>query len=332
MRFKEKDIRDPDVLKHYFVLLEKDSAKILASDNSIERIDQKKWGLGAAVVEFEKGGYNYEKCIETDTLFVNPRPKFEVLMKFYSSSESSTYWVHDFFLPKIDIRREKIFRPRAEYVQEKFENLTEMRIGDIGAGFGLFITELQKLNKSNLNIEAIEPSEDMAAICRGKGIVINENMLENLVGVTEKYDLLTSFELFEHLHDPLVFLKDCFELLNPSGYVYLTTLNSHGFDIQILWEKSNSIFPPHHLNFFNPISIEKLLRLVGFENIEISTPGELDMDIIHNVYKNGYNGLPRFLDSIFKFGTAKTLDNFQQFIKSNNLSSHMQVIAQKPLN
>ena len=89
MTFKEKDIRDPDVLKHYFVLLEKDSAKILASDNSIERIDQKKWGLDAAVVEFEKGGYNYEKCIETDTLFINPRPKFEVLSEFIRKNKAS---------------------------------------------------------------------------------------------------------------------------------------------------------------------------------------------------------------------------------------------------
>ena len=34
-------------------------------------------------------------------------------------------------------------------------------------------------------------------------------MLENLVGVTEPYDLLISFELFEHLHDPLIFIKNC---------------------------------------------------------------------------------------------------------------------------
>ena len=101
MTFKEKDIRDPDVLKRYFELVEKDSAKILASDNSMKRIDQKKWGLGEAVVEFEKSGYVYEICLDTGTLFVNPRPRFDVLMDFYESSESSTYWVHEFFPPRL---------------------------------------------------------------------------------------------------------------------------------------------------------------------------------------------------------------------------------------
>jgi SAM-dependent methyltransferase len=330
MTFKEKDIRDLEVLKRYCELVEKDSAKMLASGNTMERIDQKKWGLGESVVEFEKSGFTYEKCIESDTLFVNPRPKFDVLMEFYAASESSVFWAHKFFLPKIEARREKIFRPRAEYVNDKFKNLTEMRIGDIGAGFGLFIQELQNLHKSILDIEAIEPSDDLAAFCIEKGIIVNKNMLENLVGVTKEYDLLTCFELFEHLHDPMVFLKDCYKMLNPGGHLLITTLNGHGFDIQVLWEKSNSIFPPHHLNFFNPVSMKNILKIAGFDHIEISTPGELDIDIVHNVYKNGNKDLPRFMNSIFNYTSEKVLNNFQQFIKENCLSSHMRVVARKP--
>ena len=33
------------------------------------------------------------------------------------------------------------------------------------------------------------------------------------------------------------------------------TLSSTGVDIQGLWENSKSVSPPHHLNFFNPYSI-----------------------------------------------------------------------------
>ena len=59
MAFKEKDIRDPDVLQKYFALVAKDSAKMLSSNNAMERLDQKKWGLGESIFEFEKGGYIY---------------------------------------------------------------------------------------------------------------------------------------------------------------------------------------------------------------------------------------------------------------------------------
>ena len=170
----------------------------------------------------------------------------------------------------------------------------------------------------------------MASICRSKGINVVESMLENLVGEEDRYDLLTTFELFEHLHDPLIFLQDCYQILNPSGFIYLTTLNVKGFDIQLLWEDSNAIFPPHHLNFFNPNSMDKILKLAGFENIQITTPGELDIDIVHNAYKNGNKKIPRFLSSIFETSSSEVLNNFQKFIKENSLSSHMCIIAQKP--
>ena len=101
MTFKEKDIRDPDILKKYFELVAKDSEKILVQKDSFEMIDQTNWGLGKSVPEFEKSGYVYEICLDTGTLFVNPRPRFDVLMDFYESSESSTYWVHEFFSPRL---------------------------------------------------------------------------------------------------------------------------------------------------------------------------------------------------------------------------------------
>ena len=45
----------------------------------------------------------------------------------------------------------------------------------------------------------------------------------------------------------------------------LTTLNGLGFDIQMLGKNSNSIYPPYHINFFNPKSIEFLLKKIGFK-------------------------------------------------------------------
>ena len=44
-------------------------------------------------------------------------------MDLYSSSESSKYWVNDFFLPKINERREKFFKPRAEFIAYRTDAL-----------------------------------------------------------------------------------------------------------------------------------------------------------------------------------------------------------------
>ena len=50
----------------------------------------------------------------------------------------------------------------------------------------------------------------------------------------------------------------------------------------MLKQNSKSIFPPHHLNFFNPVSVERLLKVVGYKNINVETPGLLDVDIVSN--------------------------------------------------
>ena len=67
-----------------------------------------------------------------------------MLNKFYSRSLSTSFWVNEFFKPVAETRREKIFRPRSEYVSKLFSENWEWVIGDIGAGVGLFLEELKK--------------------------------------------------------------------------------------------------------------------------------------------------------------------------------------------
>jgi SAM-dependent methyltransferase len=168
----------------------------------------------------------------------------------------------------------------------------------------------------------------MAKICRDKGLQVLESTLEE-VSSAEKFDLLTAFELFEHLHDPIPFVEKLRDLLNPGGYLFLTTLNGLGFDIQTLWERAKSVSPPHHINFFNPHSIEILLDRVGFDIVEISTPGQLDWDIIEGGFR--YEGIDpgRFFSTVSYHGTGEAKRDLQQWIRTYNFSSHMRVIARK---
>ena len=40
--------------------------------------------------------------------------------------------------------------------------------------------------------------------------------------------------------------------------------------------------------------MKNVMEVAGFENVEIDTPGELDIDILHNAYKNGNKYIPCF--------------------------------------
>lgn len=324
---KEEDIRKRDVLNRYLELVREDAARLFMDRSAFQRIDCPACGSQELTQQFEKIGFNYVQCKECETLFVNPRPACQDLMKIYVDSPSTRFWVADFFLPTVEVRREKIFKPRAEFIAERFPDIEFGKTADIGAGFGLFLEEMKKKWPES-NLIAIEPSIDMAKICRKKGFTVLETTLES-VGLNERFELMTAFELFEHLHDPLPFIEKVHNLLNPGGYLFLTTLNGLGFDIQILWERAKSVFPPHHLNFFNPHSMEMLLTRNGFEIIEICTPGQLDWDIIESGYRHEGLDPGRFFKTVFRYGTDQAKRELQQWIKANNFSSHMRVIAKK---
>ena len=107
---KESDIRDSNILKKYQKLVDEDVRKFFYNKKDFKDINYKSWGCKKVKKIFEKKRFKYYQCSHTKTIFANPRPKPELLEKFYSKTKSSTYWLNKFFLPKQKFstcRREK---------------------------------------------------------------------------------------------------------------------------------------------------------------------------------------------------------------------------------
>lgn len=326
---KENEIRKREVFNKYIELSAKDIETFFKDRSKFVETACPACDSTNFKEVIQKEGFSYHQCINCNTIFVNPRPDIDSLNRYYTDSPSTSYWVNEFFMPMIEVRREKIFKPRAEFIAEYFDEKTGIDIADIGAGFGLFIDELKKL-KPDYNIIAIEPSEEMVKICREKGHHVIPMSMEDVDTNKYAFDVLTSFELFEHLHNPGFFLEKAFNLLKPGGYLILTTLNGLGFDIQILWDKAKGVSPPHHLNFFNPWSMELLFKKKGFEIVQIATPGNLDWDIVENMYLNEHVNIGRFWETVSRYATVEAKEKLQKWISDNLLSSHMRIIARKP--
>ncbi len=325
---KEEEIRKRAVFNRYLELVGEDVQTIFADRDCFIQVDCPACGGKNYQPQFEKLGFIYVLCSDCSTLFVNPRPPVQLLMDFYAKSLSASFWVHEFFKPVAEARREKIFKPRAEYIRDTFSAKSNGVIGDIGAGFGLFLEELVKFWPS-ARLVSIEPSDEMVAICKDKGLEVIPCAVEDVQGWDGQFDLLTSFELFEHLYDPCKFVKKVWQLLRPGGYLFLTTLNGDGFDIQVLWEKSKSVTPPHHLNFFNPRSITMLLQANNFTVEKADTPGKLDWDIVEGMYREEGVDPGRFWRLVAEKAEQSTKSNLQEWISSRGLSSHMRVLARR---
>ena len=121
---------------------------------------------------FQKDNFDYSECPKCQTLYVNPRPDAEAFYNFYTNSPSSKFWATTFYLETAEVRREKIWKPKANMIKEIIDkqDIENFQIIDIGGGYGIFAEEIQKINRNPVII--IEPAPHLAEICRGRGFKV----------------------------------------------------------------------------------------------------------------------------------------------------------------
>ena len=177
---------------------------------------------------------------------------------------------------------------------------------------------------------AIEPSPEGYLNCKKKKINSINDVIENVrFNKINKFQVITNFEVIEHLFSPRDFLLNVRKNLKSNGLVIFSCPNGEGFDVMFLGKKSNTI-DHEHLNYFNTNSIKVLLKKSGYRALEVFTPGKLDLSIIQS-YINSKSVITKdpFYQKIFNKKNQKLKNNFQDFIANNNLSSSMFVVAKK---
>ena len=322
----EKEIRPTELFQEYLDLLAVDIVTYFANS---ERVPLNCPACDdAGEPAFDKLGFAYRECHVCRTLWVSPRPEYEAFAEFYADSPSSRYWAEIFYPTVESVRREKLWKPKARQVAEisEGEHVSFRTVVDIGGGNGVFAEEYRHL--SDCEVLVIEPSRQSAASCRERGIPVIEAFLEEVTPeqLPEGPSIFTSFELFEHVHDPRKWLESVASLMRSQDLLIITTLSGLGLDIRTLWQASSAIAPPAHLNFLNPDAMARISTTVGLEVVRIFTPGVLDMDILRN---NVDQITDRFWRAIVESSTEDELKSWQDFISAMGRSSHMWSVLRK---
>ena len=327
---KEREIRPQALLDRYLELSLRD-AESCFGNVARTPISCVASGEAESSHQIDKFGFSYALCENCGTLFQNPRPDIAAFEAFYRQSESSRYWAEEFFPAVAEVRREKIFRPRVDRLAGMCEekDLVVTRLVDVGAGYGIFLDEWRR-RYPEVSALAVEPSASLSDVCRSAGFDVVEDLVENLTEYDGSADLVTCFEVLEHAYAPLDFVQALTRLVRPDGYVFLSSLGIDGFDLQVLWDQSSQIFPPHHINFMSVKGFECLFQRAGLIDITVQTPGQLDVDIVRNAAEKDPSLLTnqRFIRNLVANTDSATA--FQRFLVEQRLSSHVWVMGRRP--
>ncbi len=329
-KIEEEDIRPEDIFNEFMKLSAQDAQNFF--DKS-KFVDVPCPGCGSESVQgsFEKYSFCYNHCEDCGSVYVSPRPDLSELTRYYAGSESQKFWAESVLKKTGEKRKQAIMLPNITRIENIIEDAGHKpkRVLDVGSADGAFLTEWKKRHGKS-ELYGIEPGAESAQICRDQGITVYEDSVENIAsddGVSG--DLVTCFEVFEHVQDPNLFAKAIYDVTAKGGLAIMSCLGADGFDIQVLWEKSRGIMPPHHLNFLSQGGIKNLFSGVGFDKVDVFTPGRLDVQIIEKTIERGVMlELSRFEKLLLSRG-EETLQAFQKFLAENCLSSHVWIVCHK---
>ncbi len=328
---KESDIRPQDLFNRYLDLVRRDNETLFADRTGFIDIECPACGGSQIGRRFEKDGFEYRECADCFSLYQSPRPDEATLARFYHEAESVKFWGTEFYRQTAEARREKLFKPRARDIAalaNRHLNATgEARFCDIGAGYGTLLEEVAATGRFAA-VTGVEPAPNLAALCRDKGFEIIEATAETLPANAPRADVLTAFEVIEHVPSPLAFLKGLKRLMTNGGIALLTTLTADGFDIQTLWQHSKAVHPPHHINLLSVAGYRRLIERAGLACVEIATPGKLDVDIVGNTLKeNPEIEVTPFIRRLVTESDPETREAFQAFLADHLLSSHIRILV-----
>jgi SAM-dependent methyltransferase len=228
---------------------------------------------------FEKDRLKYHTCVVCNTVYISPRPSSKILKEFYYQSKGYEAWTKYTFKVSEKSREKNLVIPRITLLKKylKKYNVKSNLAIEIGPGYGTYTSYLKK-KKFFKKVGVIEANKDLIENCKKRKLNFLANDFEK-INIKEKVNLLSGFEVIEHLFSPIKFLKKAHKILSSNSLIFISCPNVHGFD-NILLGKNSGTFDHEHLNYFNPKSIKLLFEKNKFKILHLSTPGKLDVDLV----------------------------------------------------
>lgn len=160
---------------------------------------------------------------------------------------------------------------------------TTNRMLDVGCHNGFFVKELVNLGFDAYGIDFNRDAVDFGRSIYNLGERINLQKLEDLKIKKDCFNVISLFEVIEHVENPKELLKNVVDILNPDGILILSIPNRN-----MCWRPPLD-YPPHHLSRFTPDAIRFLvlsLNLHIVNHVEQMSVFELCRNFFGTKFRN----------------------------------------------
>ncbi len=207
---------------------------------------------------------NVLQCQDCGVVYLEPKKKN--LAEFYSKEYRDLYTpvigkvpdskeIFDMYLP--------YQQARVNIIREKLN--PEMKALDIGCSSGHFLYALKPYVKEATGIEFNK--ENAEFVNKVLGIQVHTCPIEDTDIPLEYFDLITVFQVMEHIDDPLKFLKTINRYLKPDGLLYIEVpnINDALASLYKIEPYGDFWFREPHIFYYSPETLSLLMGKAGFK-------------------------------------------------------------------
>ncbi|MEJ2748245.1 MAG: class I SAM-dependent methyltransferase [Anaerolineae bacterium] len=200
------------------------------------------------------------ECRHCGFVYANPRWSNEMLLDAYTAVEDTTY------LQERE-GRELTFRKHLQALEKRTGPANGRSLLDIGAYIGVFV---ETAAAAGWDACGVEPSDWAAAKAQEQGLNVIQGTQDAPEITGQQFDVITMWDVIEHVDDPLAELTKAFQRLKPGGWLAVHTMDVDSLTARFMGQRWPWLMDMH-LFYFSQRTMAQMLEKIGY-NVVWSGP------------------------------------------------------------
>ncbi len=158
---------------------------------------------------------------------------------------------------------EEILRQMFNQAHAKFGPLAGKKLLDFGCGVGRLCRIAREYGLQTTGIEPDACARQIAEESAGLRVYASLDELR-AAGPGARFEIITIWDVIEHLREPWKELEELSALLQPGGWLLLSTMNAGSLRAFLERERWDNVTNPTHFYYFTRRSLRLVLERAGF--------------------------------------------------------------------
>jgi 2-polyprenyl-3-methyl-5-hydroxy-6-metoxy-1,4-benzoquinol methylase len=210
--------------------------------------------------------FTFVKCLDCNTWYLSPRPHESALNIIYPKN----YYAYVKGINKkktnggfVSSLINKLFKLRIRPLSKYVCLNSQTRWLEIGCGSGCVLESLKETY--GFNGVGLDLSEQAVEICRSKGFEAFNCRFEDFsLSSQEKFDVVYSSHVIEHLSSPRDYMQKVHQLLKPGGLCVIITPNTDIWEAKLFGKYWGGLQVPRHWTLLNYRGMKQLGNETNF--------------------------------------------------------------------